>query len=121
MVEDDVSESLLNIVLDAIEDIIMILDTDHTIVWINRAGLNAFGASLDESIGKRCFKMFGRISPCEDCDIWVDSSGAVRSKRIKIIPRTGKEYVCTSTPLYKEGKVTMFVQHLSEVKDGIVN
>ena len=83
MVEDDVSESLLNIVLDAIDDIIMILDTDHTIVWINRAGLNAFGASLDESIGKRCFKMFGRISPCEDCDIWVDSSGAVRSKRIK--------------------------------------
>ena len=34
MVEDDVSESLLNIVLDAIDDIIMILDTDHTIVWI---------------------------------------------------------------------------------------
>lgn len=121
MVENDFSESLLNIVLDEIDDIIIILDTDHTIVWINRAGLNAFGVSLEASIGKRCYRLFGRTSPCEDCDVLLYSSGATRDKRIKIIPRTGKEYVCTSTPLYKHGTIMMYVQHLTEVKDGIVD
>lgn len=121
MVDNDVSESLLNIVLDQIDDVIMILDTDHTIVWINRAGLSAFGVSLDDSIGKRCYKLFGRVSPCEDCDVLLYSSGAAKEKRIKIIPRTGKEYVCTSTPLYKDGIISLYVQHLTEVKDGIVN
>jgi PAS domain-containing protein len=118
--ENEYAETLLNIVLDEIDDIIIILDTDHTIVWINRAGANAFGVKADETIGTRCYKLFGRTSPCDDCDIQTEGNIATRSKRIKIIPKTGKEYVCTSSPLYRNGKIAMYVQHLSEVKDGLL-
>ena len=43
---------------------------------------------------------------------------SVNKPKIKIIPKTGKEYVCNTLPLYQEGKVKMFVQHLREVRDG---
>ncbi len=119
--ENEYAESLLNIVLDEIDDIIIILDTDHTIVWINRAGANAFGVKADETIGTRCYRLFGKVAPCDDCDIPTEAAIASKSgKRIKIIPKTGKEYVCTSSPLYRNGKIAMYVQHLSEVKDGLL-
>ena len=32
------TEKLMNMILDAIDDIIVIHDSEHTIIWMNRAG-----------------------------------------------------------------------------------
>jgi len=118
MVVNDYAESLLNIILDEVDDIIMILETDHTVAWMNRAGTKAFGIELGDIVGKRCYTLFGKTSPCEDCNIWTESISKTKSKKIKIIPKTGKEYVCSTLPLFQNGEVKLFVQHLREVKGG---
>ena len=118
MVQNDYTESLLNIILDEIDDIIMILEADHTMVWMNRAGTKAFGRELSDVVGRRCYELFGKTYPCEDCTIWTESISTSNKPKIKIIPKTGKEYVCSTMPLYQDGEVKMFVQHLREVKGG---
>ena len=65
----DYAEDILNVVLDEIDDIILIHDSEHTLVWMNRAGLSKFKVTLEEIIGKRCYTLFGRNSRCDDCEI----------------------------------------------------
>ncbi len=118
MVNSDYTESLLNIILDEVDDIIMILEADHTVVWMNRAGTKAFEIELKDIIGKRCYTLFGKTAPCEDCTIWTESIAMTNKPKIKIIPKTGKEYVCNTLPLYQDGQAKLFVQHLRQVKGG---
>ena len=115
MSNNDYTESLLNLIMDEVDDLIMILDTDHSIAWMNRACTKAFGVDLKSTIGKRCYTLFGRTSPCEDCTIWIESITKASKPKIKVIPRTGKEYVCTTLPLNQDGQAKLFVQHLREV------
>ena len=117
MVVDDYTESLLNIILDEVDDIIMILETDHTIAWMNRAGLKAFGKDIKDVVGNRCYALFGRLTPCDDCNIWTESIASSNKSKYKVIPKTGKKYVCTTLPLYTNGEVKLFVQHLREVRE----
>ncbi|MPN24632.1 hypothetical protein SDC9_172033 [bioreactor metagenome] len=100
-------------VLDEIDDIILIHDSEHTLVWMNRAGLSKFKVTLEEIIGKRCYTLFGRNSRCDDCEI----TGTVlqREGRKRLIPATGETYYCHSVPLYKDGKIDLVVQHLTKV------
>ncbi len=114
----DYCEALLNIIMDVIEDIILIHDSEHTVVWMNQAGLKACGKQLDEVLGKSCYSLMGRNSPCEDCETPSSAKQTSVLKFNKYIPKTGKYYECTSTPLEdKEGRVAMVVQHLREIDE----
>jgi PAS domain S-box-containing protein len=108
---DGYAETILNIILDEIDDIIMIHDSEHTLVWMNRAGTQKFGVSLEKVIGKGCFTLFGRSTCCEDCQV----TAAVRDDRcksVRYIPSTGERYTCTTMPLTRDGEVKLVVQHL---------
>jgi PAS domain-containing protein len=113
MDESTYAETILNVVLDEIDDIVLIHDSEHTLVWMNRAGLKEFGVKLDDIIGKRCYSLFGRNYRCEDCDVVKMQFGGSKAKRVKVIPHTGHEFICTSIPLYQDGHIRMVVQHLS--------
>lgn len=112
---NDYAEDILNVVLDEIDDIILIHDSEHTLVWMNRAGLRKFNVSLDDIIGKRCYDLFGRKRRCDDCEI----TGTVlqRGGRKRVIPTTGEIYDCHSVPLYKDGEIRLVVQHLTCMED----
>ncbi|MCL1984482.1 MAG: PAS domain-containing protein [Methanomassiliicoccaceae archaeon] len=104
-------ESLLNIVLDEIDDIIIIHDSEHTVVWMNRAGTEKFHRPLETVVGKSCFTLFGRTTPCDDCQV----ISAIRDDRYRserIIPTTGEKYKCITMPLTQDGEVKLVVQHL---------
>ena len=108
------TEDLLNIILDEIDDIIIIHDSKHTVVWMNRAALKEFGTSLDNAIGERCYHLFGKNSCCDDC--LVDTLvGGNKGHSLRVIPRTGEKFKCISTPLMKSGELKMVVQHLKRV------
>jgi transcriptional regulator with PAS, ATPase and Fis domain len=113
----DYAETLLNVVLDEIDDIIMIHDSQHTLVWMNRAGLKEFGVTLDDILGKRCYSLMGRNRCCDDCDVASMEAATSKGKKIKTVPRTKNKYICTSIPLYQDGKIKLVVQHLSKLKD----
>lgn len=105
------TEDLLNIVLDEIDDIIIIHDSEHTVVWMNRAGTEEFGISLEGVIGERCYHLFGRNTCCEDCQV-SNLVGGSRGTGIRVVPRTGGRYRCISTPVMENGEPVLVVQHL---------
>ena len=55
--------------LDATPNIIAIHDTDHKIVWANRAYLKATGHSLQEIQGKKCYSAWGLDTLCRGCPV----------------------------------------------------
>ncbi|MDR0791491.1 MAG: PAS domain-containing protein [Methanomassiliicoccaceae archaeon] len=109
--EGGYAESLLNIILDQIDDIIMIHDSQHTVVWMNRAGSEKFGISLEKVIGKSCFTLFGRSTHCDDCSVTAALIGC-RCESERIIPATGERYSCMTIPLSQDGETKLVVQHL---------
>ena len=115
MGDNNYAETLLNMIMDEVEDILLIHDSENTLVWMNRAGLKAFDVELKDIIGKACYTLFNRTSPCEDCDIANNHILSSKCKKIKVIPKTKKKYVCTSIPLYgDDGQIKLVVQHLRD-------
>ncbi|MCL2890603.1 MAG: PAS domain-containing protein [Methanomassiliicoccaceae archaeon] len=108
---DGYAETILNIILDEIDDIITIHDSEHTLVWMNRAGTQKFGVKLEDVIGKGCFTLFGRSICCEDCSV-TSSVHDGRCKNVRYIPSTGERYTCTTMPLTRDGEIKLVVQHL---------
>lgn len=56
-------------VLDAAPIIIALHDTDHNIVWANKAYLKATGLSLQEIEGKKCYSAWRLNNPCCGCPV----------------------------------------------------
>ncbi len=110
---DNYCDAILNIVLDVIEDIIIIHDSEYTVVWMNKAGLNAFNLKFEDVIGNQCHSLFCRSTPCDDCSIpRVITHGSIEQSE-RVIPMQVESYDCTSTPVRDEnGAIQMVVQHL---------
>jgi len=60
-------ESLLKAVLDVIPDIISVQTPDLKVLFYNRAGLDFLQNNPDQIIGKPCYELLGRSSPCPGC------------------------------------------------------
>jgi PAS domain-containing protein len=108
------SDVLLNMVLDEIDDLIIIHDSSHTVVWMNRSALKTFGKKSDEVVGRNCYSLLGRTTCCPDCNA-IDGHGPVQSNQPHTIPGTEKKFNCTSVPYRKGGKIELVVQHLRPV------
>ncbi|MBF0544030.1 MAG: response regulator [Candidatus Riflebacteria bacterium] len=54
-------------IIDQIQDIIWVQKTDLTPIFFNKAANEFFKQSTTETKEKKCFEIFGRNQPCEDC------------------------------------------------------
>lgn len=112
------SEAFLNAVLDSIQDIIGIQNTDHRIIMYNRAGYQSLQKPFEEVTGKRCYKLFGRTGPCDNCA----TNKALISKQIeqteRYVPELGTWLDCRSNPVLNEsGDVEFVVEQLIDVTE----
>ena len=111
------TEKLMNMILDASDDIIVIHDSEHTIIWMNRAGEKAFGKSVDDVIGRKCYTLFGNTVSCEDCQVNITSVGSpVNTTKRRVIPNTNIQCDCSTIPYFNHGKLELVVQHLRPVQ-----
>ncbi|NMA55029.1 MAG: diguanylate cyclase [Firmicutes bacterium] len=56
------------IILNAMEDQVIYYDSDHKIIWANKAMLKDVGVSLAEIVGRHCYEIrFGADKPCPGC------------------------------------------------------
>ncbi len=115
MEEEGFADVLLNMVLDEIDDLIIIHDSEHTIVWMNRAALKVFNKSADDVIGIKCYRLLGRTTCCVDCNV-ITMQAPVHCSKPRVIPGSDTEYSCTSIPYFKGGKVQLVVQHLRSIE-----
>ena len=109
------ADILLNMILDEIDDLIIIHDSSHNVVWMNRAALKAFDKSGDEVIGSKCYRLLGRSTCCVDCETSAGGPIPIHHKTPRVIPGTGKEYECTTVPYHEKGELKLVVQHLRQV------
>ena len=56
-------------VLDLLPVIIAVHDTDHNIVWANKAYQKATGLTLKKIEGKKCFSVWRLAKPCRGCPV----------------------------------------------------
>lgn len=113
---EEYTETLLNVIMDEIDDIILIHDCEHRIVWMNRSGLKIFKVKLEDVMGNSCYTLFGRNTCCEDCTATM-MQGRAGGKMVKTIPGTDERFLCKSVPLVREGEVKLVVQHLTRTDE----
>ena len=56
-----------SLILDSTDEIIAYHDTEHRLVWANKAYLDAIGSTLAEVRGRECFEIWGLGRLCEGC------------------------------------------------------
>ena len=116
MVADDVSaESLLNMILDKVDDIIVINDPEMNIIWMNRAAQIKLGSSVEDVVGMKCYRLFGATCCCDNCTADHTLGGP---HRCGCKFKCGKEvggYECEPVPYYRGGKLRIVVQHIRQI------
>ncbi len=112
------SEKLMNLILDTIEEVIVIHDADHNILWMNHAGEKSFGIKVDNALGMKCHQLFGNSLPCSDCTAGSMVVGEPTCiVRRKVIPKTNTVVACRTIPYYKDGKMDLVIQCLQVQKE----
>jgi PAS domain S-box-containing protein len=62
------SEREKTLILDSMSEIVSYHDSNHRIVWANRAAGQLAGMAPDELVGRFCFEVYHeRATPCDDC------------------------------------------------------
>lgn len=113
MATDEISaERLLNMILDEVDDMIVINDSDRNIIWLNRAAQKAFNVDMENIVGTKCHKLFGATCCCDKCTANRTLGGPHHCGcKFKCRDLNG-EYECEPIPYYKEGKLMVVVQHI---------
>ena len=63
----DDSINFTEAVLDSIPDVIGVQDGNHRIIRYNKAGYAFLGKTPENTIGRKCYELIGRASPCRIC------------------------------------------------------
>ncbi len=116
MAIDDISaERLLNMILDEVDDLIVINDSDRNVIWMNCSAQRNLGIPLDEAVGTKCFRLLGATCCCDVCTANHTVGGPHRCGcTFKCRDKNGV-YECTPVPYYKDGKLRIVVQHIKAI------
>ena len=118
--EEDLAEQkrILQIILDGIPDIIGQQETDHTVIRYNKAAFRLLGLSPEEVIGKKCYELIGRSSPCSICAT-SDAVSSGNPKQIeKYFPELNRWFRVNAIPILDENQnVESVVEQLADVTE----
>lgn len=108
--------TLLRTVLDGIPDVILLHDTNHTIVSYNKAGRDLVGQEPEQFRGRKCYEMIGRESPCAECVL----PTAIATRHVaswqQFVPELQQWIRSTTIPIHdKSGQVTMVVEQFQDI------
>ncbi|RXE56862.1 hypothetical protein ABH15_01525 [Methanoculleus taiwanensis] len=119
---EDVRETLVLLegIFDNIGDIVGIQTPDRRVIRYNRAGYESLGVKPEEAIGRRCYEVIGRSSPCPVCaSARVHESGKTEVVE-KYVPELGRHLECRASPVLNEaGEVTMIIEQLIDITDRV--
>jgi len=104
---------------DAIADLVMLLDSEHRIVRVNKAAAEALNTTKESLVGKKCYEVIhGQSHPIEQCPmIFTMKTGKPRTREI-IEARMGKTFICSTSPILdREGKLTGYTHTLKDITE----
>ncbi len=110
------SSRVLEAVLDAIPDVIGLQDRSHRILRYNRAGHEFLGLGPDQSHGKKCFELIGKVRPCEHCATAETYRTRAPAQARKYVEDMGIWLDARSYPVLDEnGDLVQVVEHLRDI------
>ena len=97
--------------VDAIPDIVIILDLDWRIVRANRMAHVISGLGYGELTGRKCFEVFhGNTEPCRGCPAWLPEMDSPVNTGLVYSRKLARTFEVTSSPIFDEsGRVKNFV------------
>jgi PAS domain S-box-containing protein len=110
------ANNIIEGMLNGIHDIVGLQLPNHSVVRYNKAGYEALGLSASEVVGKKCYELIGRDTPCVPCA----TSEAIARGQVYTIqrysPEIGKFLECTSNPILNDqGKPELIVELLHDI------
>ena len=107
--------------VDAIDDIITILDNEMRIIRANKAAHHLFNYTIGELVGMKCHEAFyDEPEPCEDCPILHTIDNAEKHRSCKWFAQSGKTFDISGSPVVDEqGQLSMIVHIARDITTAI--
>ena len=101
-----------NGLLDAIPDDLMLLDRELRLHWVNRAGAESAGRSMEEMVGRHCYELcYGKSTPCESCSVLETFATGRPSQQTVTRESDGRSWEIRTVPLKGEqGEVARVIK-----------
>ncbi len=101
---------------DAVTDMVMLLDSEHRIIRVNKATAEALNTTKERLEGKKCYEvMHGLSHPIEQCPLVVTMKTLKPHTRELSIPESGI-FICSTSPILDhEGKLTGYTHTLKDI------
>ncbi|MDN7024803.1 PAS domain S-box protein [Methanoculleus sp. FWC-SCC1] len=114
------SADLLEAIFENLGDIIGIQTPDRRMIRYNRATYDLLGMEPGEVIGKRCYEVIGRTTPCPVC---ASAQAAESGKPVvieKYVPELGRHLECRASPILNdEGEAVLIIEQLCDISDRV--
>ena len=104
---------------DSINDSVMVLDTNRTVLRANTATAKLLGLSVESILGRHCYELFHRTSqPCSECPATcTEASGLPVSAEVKCGPANNLFEITISPVTDDRQKVTHLVHVMRDLSE----
>lgn len=112
------SEREKSAIFATISEHVLELRPDLTVVWANRAAMEALGGKENEVIGRKCYELwFGRGEPCSVCPV-ISASLSGHPEKAESITPDGRWWHVSAYPLKNEqGETTLIIEVSLDITD----
>jgi len=112
------SEREKSAIFATISEHVLELRPDLTVVWANRAAMEALGGKENEVIGRKCYELwFGRKQPCSVCPL-IAASQSGHPERAESVTPDGRWWHMSAYPLKNEkGETTLIIEVSLDITD----
>lgn len=109
----EINEAMLAGILDAMQDWVRVIDTNDTMIYINRAMQEGLGEDLT---GNKCYTILGRSEACDNC---ISRQAMLSGKTYRKDEYIGeKVFSVISSPVKdKDGKIVAGLEVLRDITD----
>ncbi|MEF3695366.1 MAG: response regulator [Candidatus Cloacimonadota bacterium] len=114
--EIETQKAILEAVLDAIPDVVGILDKDLNVLRYNRTGIEMFGLDRMKLEGKKCYEIFDQSEICRDCHVKQTLKTKAPAQLECFHPKLDRYMDFRSTPVFdSEGNIRLIVEQVRDI------
>ncbi len=115
------SEVRMRTILDAMDDIVILQDTELKIIWSNHAVCDYAGLAREEMIGRYCFEvLYGRSDVCPNCPVAQAIQSGMTQTNTRVNQK-GRTLFLKGCPVADQtGKVTGAVEVAVDITERLV-
>lgn len=107
---------MLEGLLDAIPDVIGVLDSQRRVIRYNAAGYHFLGVTPQQAIGRPCYELIGRAKPCALCATAEAVATRAPAQLEKYVPEMDCWLDVRSYPVLNEnGEILYVIEHLRDI------